>query len=361
MLPMILSLIALSLMIILHEFGHLLAAKRCGIRVEEFGLGYPPRLFTIATRGGTRYTINAIPFGGFVRLAGEDDPHVPGGLASKGKLVRFFALVAGPLMNFVLAIALFTLAFMAGWPEATEFKNVMIAGVAKGSPAERAGLKVGDLILQAGDRPIESPQDLLDYVSAHLGQRILLRVGRGEKTMEVPVVPREHPPEGEGPMGVLIERMPSKVSLRRYPFGAALLRGFQQTVVVAFLTLAIPVLMLRGLLPGARPSGPVGMFQMVASAARQSVATGWWFPVLQLTALLSTGLAVANLLPLPALDGGRIFFIIVEAIRGRRVDPRKESAIHLVGMAILIGLMLLITFYDIISPVPIMDWTRLLR
>lgn len=359
----ILAFIVFSLLILLHELGHFLVAKRYGIKVEEFGLGYPPRLFTIAKRGDTEYTVNAIPFGGFTRLAGQEDPSVLRGFASKGKLVRFITLAAGPIMNLILAVAVFTLAFMSGWPEVTEVKNVMINGVAGGSPAEQAGLKMGDIILQADGHPVETPQELIDYTDAHLGQEMLLKVEREGETLELRVVPREHPPEGEGPIGVIIGPMISEIKPRRYPLGAALIQGFQQTVGTAFLLLYTPVLLVRGLIPreAARPVGPGGMFQMVANAAQQSVATGWWFPILQLTALLSTALAMSNLLPLPALDGGRIFFIIVEAIRGRRVDPEKERAIHYIGMAILIGFMLLVTFYDVISPVPTMDWTKLLR
>jgi len=363
MLSIVLSLIVLSLVIFLHELGHFLTAKRCGIKVEEFGLGYPPRLFTIAKRGDTEYTINAIPFGGFTRMAGMDDPAMPRGFASKGKLARFATLIAAPLVNFILAIALFALAFMAGWPEATEFKNVMVVDVAEGSPAERAGLKMGDIILQADDHLVESPQELIDYTNAHLGQEIILKVKRGEKTLVVPVVPREHSPEGEGPIGVAIGSVASKIIPRRYPLGTALIRGFQQTVIVAISTLTVPVMVLRGLIPrgAARPTGLVGMFQMTTSAAQQSVATGWWFPILQITALLSAGLGVANLLPLPALDGGRILFVLVEAISGKRLDPKREETIHLIGMAVLIGLMLLITSYDIVSPLPAIDWTKLLR
>jgi len=189
---------------------------------------------------------------------------------------------------------------------------------------------------------------------------MLLVVKRGGKILEIRVTPRLDP-EGISRIGVVIMPAVTKIGLRTYPFGEAILQGLKQTVGVITFTFYIPVLVIRGLLSieMARPIGPVGIAQLASQAVQQSVETGWWFPVLNLMALLSTGLAVANLLPLPGLDGGRIFFVIVEAIRGKRVDPEKEGAIHLIGLAILVTLLIFITYQDITTPVYTIDWTSM--
>ncbi len=351
--------IFLSVLVFVHELGHFLAAKRAGIRVEEFGLGYPPRLLTLGRLGGTEYTLNIIPFGGFVRLAGEEDPSVPYGFASRSKRTRLIVLGAGAGMNLLLAFVLFSLTFLLGVPVPIEFHRVLIADVAPNSPAEAAGLQVGDLILAVDGNPIQSPEELINYTHQHLGEEIRLQIRRGEKSLIVAVTPRREWPENQGPIGVSIQRYASKVEIRTYPWWQALWLGLQETVSTIVLTLHIPVLILRGLVPAStvRPVGPVGVAQLASSAAQQVVATGWWFPLVQLMAVVSAGLCLANLLPIPGLDGGRIFFIIVEAIRGRRISPEKEGFVNLIGMALLIVLMLVITYHDLISPLPSINWS----
>lgn len=369
---LILSMLALSLLVFVHELGHFIAAKCSGIVVEEFGFGFPvpakdpdpakrPLTLLLGKRNGTAYTLNLIPFGGFTRMLGEEDPSQPGSFASKGKLVRAAVLMAGPLMNVILAIVLLSLCFALGWPEATEFKNVAIVEVVEKSPAESAGLKGGDIVLRADDQHIESPQNLIDYTHSKLGQEILLVVRRGEDTLEFHVTPRRSPPEGEGPIGVVIRAVPTKMSLRAYPWGEAIVRGFRQTVSTIASTFLIPAMALRGLIPteSVRPVGPVGIIQLAKGAASQVIARGWWFPILNLTATFSVALAISNILPLPAMDGGRLLFVIIEALRGKRVEPKKEGLIHLIGLALLVVLMLIITYHDITSPAPSLDWGSL--
>ncbi|HID63609.1 MAG TPA: PDZ domain-containing protein [Anaerolineae bacterium] len=364
MLTAISFVVVLSLLVFVHELGHFVMAKRAGVKVEEFGFGYPlPNgllTITLFKRGETVYTLNPIPFGGFVRMAGEEDPNAERGLASKSKLARVGVLSAGSVMNILLGIVFFTLCFMLGWPEAVEFNNAMIESVASGSPAEQAGLKVGDIVIRADDEYIDNPDELVAYTRIKLDQEMLLVVKREGKILQIHVTPRLDS-EGISRIGVVIMPAVTKIGLKTYPFGEAILQGLKQTVSVITFTFYIPVLVIRGLLSieMARPIGPVGIAQLASQAVQQSVETGWWFPVLNLMALLSTGLAVANLLPLPGLDGGRIFFVIVEAIRGKRVDPEKEGAIHLIGLAILVTLLIFITYRDITTPVYTVDWTSM--
>lgn len=358
MLTAISFVVVLSLLVFVHELGHFVAAKRAGVKVEEFGFGYPlPNgllTITLFRRGETTYTLNPIPFGGFTRMAGEENPNAERSLASKGKLARVGVLSAGSVMNILLGIVFFTLCFMLGWPE---FDNAVIESVVSGSPAEQAGLKVGDIVIWADDEYIDSPDELVAYTRTKLNQEMLLVIKRGEKMLEVRVTPRLDS-EGVSRIGVAI--IP-KLGLENYPFGKAILQSLKQTIGVIVFTFYIPVLVIRGLLSieMARPIGPYGMAQLAGQAVQQSVETGWWFPILSLMALLSIGLAVANLLPLPGLDGGRIFFVVVEAIRGKRIDPEKEGAVHLIGIAFLVTLLIFITYQDITTPVYTVDWTSM--
>lgn len=310
---------------------------------------------------GTEYTINMIPFGGYVRMLGEEDPTAPGSFASKSKKVRIAVLVAGAAMNILLAIVVFTAAFMLGAPEAVATDNVMISSVAPGSPADEAGLRVGDIVLSIDGISVKTPDELVALTNERRGQEVSLAIKRGQDTVQVIITPRINPPEGEGAIGISIQSFVSKIERNYYPLGQALWLGVQETFGTIALTVTVPILLLRGLIPAelVRPIGPPGIYQQTASAVQASVQTGWWFPLLSLVGLISTALAITNLLPLPALDGGRIFFIIIEAIRGRRVDPAREGFIHFIGLAILMVLMLVISYYDIVRPMTTIDWTSL--
>ncbi|MGC8839041.1 MAG: M50 family metallopeptidase [Anaerolineae bacterium] len=342
--------LTLSLLVFAHELGHFLVAKRSGIAVEEFGFGYPPRLLTFARRGGTVYTLNAIPFGGFVRLAGEDDPSVAGGFASAPKRFRLATLVAGPAMNLVLAFVCFTLAALFASPVG---QGVVLESVVEGSPAAAAGLQAGDVVLAADGVPMRTSTELHNYIYSHLGREIVFQVRKGAAQEEaVRITPRPNPPEGEGAIGVVLRP--------KYSWTEALDYGAKMTAGVVVLTLQLPVLLLRGTLSleEARPVGPVGIARLTGGAMAHGLATGWWYPLFLIMGFVNAALGVTNLLPLPALDGGRIAFLIVEAIRGRRVDPEKEALVHMVGMALLIGVMVLVTYQDLVSPLPLPDWGK---
>ena len=352
--------VVFSLLVLVHELGHAAAARACGIQVKEFGLGYPPRICVLARRGGTLYTLNAIPIGGFVKLRGEDDPHIAGGFAKAGLKARFTVLVAGSLMNIALALALSFLCYWGGWPEPIK-EAVAIRHVFPHSPAEAAGLREGDLVLTADGVEVKKPSDLTAYIKK--GTPLTLTIKRGDEILSVTIIPRREPPRGQGPLGILVVSQPVRMKIERYPAWEAFIRGAADIIGIIALTLAAPVLVLARLLPREvlRPVGPVGLAELVSQATHASLRTGWLFPLLRLTGFLSTSLAVTNLLPLPALDGGRILFLAAEAL-GKRIDPEREKAIHRLGLAFLVGVVALTALYDLAHPVPqAFDWIKLLR
>jgi regulator of sigma E protease len=307
---------------------------------------------------GTVFTVNAVPFGGFARMLGEEDPSAPGSLASKGKLKRLIVLVAGPTMNLLIAVVFFTLAMGLGAPAIANPENAVVNSVAPGSPAAAAGLQPDDVIVAADGTQILTITSLQEYIQSHLGKPVVLTVDRGNQVLQITVVPRVNPPAGEGAMGIGLS---PRTVIKQYPWYQAFWLAIKQTVSMTAFIFTVPVQVIQGLIPAelARPVGPVGVGELVGGAVHYSLKTGWWFPVMQLMGSLSVALAITNLLPLPGLDGGRVLFVIVEAIRGRRVDPAKEGMIHLIGMMLLVALMLFITWQDVVNPLPPINWSSL--
>lgn len=350
-------LIVLGLLVFIHELGHFVAAKRAGVRVEEFGFGFPPRLLGVR-RGETEYTINLIPLGGFVRMLGEEDPHEPRSFARASKRWRSLILLAGPGMNLVLAVLLFAGGYMAGWPTATA-TQVVVVNVIEASPAASAGVRAGDVILRLGDRSITDTNTLREQTAALLGQETTMTVYRDGGEIALAITPSvERHEQNAGALGVTIQNRPVRIEPVAYPVGEALWLGAQRVGDMVLFTLAAPAMIVRGLIPAevARPVGPVGIFDVTSQAALETVATGWWFPILYVVAALSVGLGVANLLPIPGLDGGRLLFIAIEAVRGRRVSPQLEGLIHMVGVAVLLTLVVVISYYDLTVPLPELEW-----
>jgi regulator of sigma E protease len=343
----------LSLMMVLHELGHFITARRAGIVVQEFGFGLPPRIFGIE-RGGVLYSLNWIPFGAFVKMLGEEDPTEPGSFARKSKGTRAIVLAAGSGMNFLLAVVAFSLAYMSGWPSPVD-NEVQIVRVVPSSPAEQAGLKEGDQVVSLAGRPIVRVDDFRSITMEHLGQPIEAVIVRDGQQRTLSVTPRANPPEGQGAIGVAISS-----PTRQQPHGPleSIVFGFERTVQIILLTLSAPIQVLRGTLSPelVRPIGLPGMAQVAGGAAQAAVDNGTWFPLLTVTGTFSAGLAIANMLPIPALDGGRLLFVVIEAIRGRRVSPDRENMFHFVGIVVLIALMVIISLNDIITPLPPVDW-----
>lgn len=338
----------LTPIVFIHELGHFVAARLSNIRVDEFGLGFPPRAVTLFERNGTIYSLNWIPLGGFVRPAGEDDPNVEGGLAAASKRARLFVLSAGAIANFIFAIAVFWLAFVIG-PSA-----VAVDEVNENSPAEAAGLQEGDIFVAVNGTPVESNGGvLIEMIKENAGTEVELLIRRDEVESLLTIVPRtpDQIVEGQGAIGVFLGagRDPG---LKQSPL-EALNSAVSESWNVIFLTINVPRMLIQGEITAeeARPVGPVGISQIAGQTAQRTAATGDWFGILSFTAFISIALGFTNLLPIPALDGGRILFVLVEAVRGRRVEPEREGLVHLVGMALLLGLMLLITVQDIINPI----------
>lgn len=358
LLTIITFVLVLSVLVLIHELGHYLTAKKLGVKVEEFGFGFPPRIFGKKI-GETIYSINLLPIGGFVKLYGEDE--AGGGKvgtldekAFKGKERQkaFFArpvwqraliVFAGVFMNFLLATVILSyLVAVQGVPQPG--KDIVIAAVAKNSPAEKAGLKEGDIMLSLNGQKIVSAEQVILYTKGHLGQEITLIVKTPQnKEQTINVTPRVHYPAGEGAMGVAIS---PNVTVKKYPWYAAPWAGLKEAIyqtgaILQGLGQLVVQLTVNRQIPQSL-AGPVGIAQLTG----QFVQIGF-NAVLGLVALLSLNLAILNVLPIPALDGGRLFFILLEGVIGRKVDPRIEGYVHAAGMAFLFALIIFITFHDI--------------
>ena len=344
-------LVVMSILVFVHEFGHFIVAKRNKITVDEFGFGFPPRLVTLGERDGTVYTINAIPFGGFVRLRGEDDPTEPGSFAAAPRLARISTLLAGPVMNLLLAILLFAvLTQISGVPDQS-IPGAIIGAVAPNSPAAQAGVQPGDRLIAANGEPVNDFTDLQKATQANLGQTMnyeaVRQAANGSQTLRFTMVPRAKPPAGEGALGITISLPP----LRPAKPWESLAAGFQNVTSLVVLTFEIPATLIREGRPIGEAGfmGPVGIAAVTGQVVRSSIAIESIKPILSFMAALSTALGLTNILPLPGLDGGRLLFVIVEAIRRKRVEPMQEGMVHLIGLGFLLILVAMLTINEISS------------
>ncbi|UCB42992.1 MAG: RIP metalloprotease RseP [Dehalococcoidales bacterium] len=433
----ILSFLGVIIVVILaHEIGHFTTAKLTGVKVEEFGLFYPPRLFSIK-RGDTIYSINALPLGGFVKMAGEEDPDAPGSLAAKSILVRLLVLGSGSLMNLLLPFLLLSIAFMV--PHDVVTGEVKVDGVAPDSPAASAGIIPGDIIISVNEREVQNINDIRMYFSLYLGSDIPVVVRHADSSVEeVTLAPRWEYPEGQGPVGISVvswvvvdsispdspaasaglkrgdailiidgedlmesidwEEISTDEEFQLYvysrisdasvitvqhadltieelqltpyqnlsngqantndievlvtsgpimrenlPFWEAIPRGANQCVQLMVLFKNGIIGMFTGALP-VDLRGPVGIAEMSGEFARAGVS-----PFLEFASMISINLGIINLFPLPALDGGRLAFVLLEFVRrGKRISPRKEWIIHTTGFFLLIAAILAVTYRDIL-------------
>jgi regulator of sigma E protease len=339
-------LIVLTPIVLIHELGHFWAARLSKIRVDEFGFGLPPRAVKLFERNGTLFSLNWIPLGGFVRPAGEDDPNVPGGLASASKRARLFVLAAGSGANFLFAIFLFWLALVLGSPA------IQVNEVNPGSPAAIGGLQSGDLILEVDGRIVMNPGALVNTVYELAGTPIELMILRDGVRESIEVTPRlagEYDPATEGPLGIGLGAGPR---ISRNPIeaiGGSV--GFMWEYIALYGRL--PSMLMSGEITAqeARPVSIVGISQIAGEAAETSASSGNLYPLLSITAFISVALGLTNLLPIPALDGGRIMFVLIEAVRGRRIEPEREGMVHVIGMLVLLALMAVLIVQDIINPI----------
>ncbi|TSC53523.1 MAG: Uncharacterized protein LiPW31_353 [Microgenomates group bacterium LiPW_31] len=365
--------IVLSILVLVHETGHFLLAKKAGIKVEEFGFGYPPRI--VAKKiGETIYSLNLLPFGGFVRLFGEElgeservrERDNKRAFWAKSKKARTSVIVAGVLANFLLAIVVFSLVYsFSGIPTKTD--KVIIIGIAPGSPAEKAGLKAEDVVLFVSGEKIQNTSSFVELTKKYTGKEMALEIAREKdnpckekvlgawpgleischgENIVLSVIPRENPPEGEGPLGVAVSNM----EMKRYPFWQmpfrGMIEGFKEAfgwIILIFGALGkmLVDLISRGTIPK-DIAGPVGILQITGV-----VVGGGVLNVLQFIGILSVNLAVINILPFPALDGGKFIFVAYEAITRRRPKPTFERWFNTAGMAFLLFLIILVTINDV--------------
>ena len=421
----------LLLLVVVHELGHFATARSLGVKVLEFGVGFPPRAFGFYT-GRTRvlispdtrfvnldgeaslrtgqlvkvissedtegnlvaqviegpppsrglmgrlpgkgepredfgrddwlkhdgkvravedgsfvladmlYSVNWTPLGGFVRLAGESNPDVPRSLAGKGVGTRFLVLVAGPLMNAILPIVFFTVLLMI--PQDVVVGRVMVGEVSSGSPAQEAGVKAGDAILQANGHKIENSGDLIRVINLNGGSTMEWLVDRGGRQQIITVTPRFDQDAGRWLVGILTEMVGAHTERRSNPPWVALRDSFVNTWELLVL---VKQGMSGAFSQGSAPqlSGPIGIAQIAGEFTREGGLAGW----LTITILLSINLAILNILPIPMLDGGRLVFVMLEWVRrGKRVPPEREGLVHLIGFAVLIGLIVLISANDVV-------------
>ncbi|MEK7125242.1 MAG: M50 family metallopeptidase [Patescibacteria group bacterium] len=357
MLTAIIFIIVISILIFVHEFGHFVVAKRAGMKVEEFGFGFPPRLWGLK-RGDTTYSINWIPFGGFVKIYGEDgqDRADSGSFSSKSVGVRLGVVLAGVVMNFFFAMLLLMLGNGLGLRIAivdettntvAQDKKVQVIQVVPESPAETGGLRVLDAIKEVrlpngSIQSVRTPKDLQDIVTSAAGQRVGIITERGTERIEIPVTLRSNPPPGQGPLGVSL----ALTGVVSYPWYQAIWRGAVDTVNLTINTVygygdLLAKLITTGKL-GADVSGPIGIASITGQAAR----IGFSY-LIQLIAIISVNLAVLNIIPFPALDGGRALMLVIEKIKGSPVNVKVENAINTVGFFLLLTLMVLVTIKDI--------------
>lgn len=421
-------------LIIVHELGHFIVAKLTGVRVEEFGIGFPPRMLVLFGEEGkmavngvpitipkrfrlpfglgrgqcvkakvqpqnddtvrlkslsridpcesaepqkmedgivlrgkitefeprTQYTLNWIPFGAFVRLTGEEDPADTRSLAAQPKRTRVAVLLAGIIANLLMAFFLLTGGYMSGHPERY---NIRVGYVQDGTAAAAAGLQMDDIIIEANNIPVEgeTPVDVIEklqgIIQRSAEEPLPLTIRRDGETMEITAIPGER--NGQGYLGISLIGHEALNGAVHYPIHQAAFKAGEDMVETVVTLVQLPRMLRQGEVEPEQvaPSSVVGINEIIALSLQETIAVGRLWYVLQTAAMVSYALALTNLLPLPALDGGRVLFVVIEAIRGKRVPPEVESAIHFAGMVILLTLMAFIMLRDIINP--IIPWTAL--
>jgi len=374
MVTLLIFIAVLAVLVISHEWGHFIAARKIGMRVYEFGFGFPPRLFGIRfeknqlgkkkvrfiwgrkndedMQEGTIYSFNLVPLGGFVRIKGEDGgDQGPDSFSAQKTWKRAVTLMAGVGMNIVLAFILLSVGFMLGTPQATENippgakvanSHLEIMETIPGKPASESGLQMGDIIVSLDDLQNPSVAAMQDYVNAHKDVAITVTVKRGEELIKKDIHPFVYENTGKGGLGVsLIE-----VGLVKYSWYKSLYYGLIMTGLylkeILFSFYYLVVQLFAGAPVSDSLSGPVGIAVMTGKVAKM----GFNY-LLNFTALLSLNLAVLNVLPIPALDGGRLLFLIISKIKGKPVEQKYEQIAHGIGFLLLISLVIVITVKDL--------------
>jgi regulator of sigma E protease len=355
---LLLFVVILGVLVLVHELGHFVAARLAGVRVLEFGIGFPPRARILANRGETLYTLNWLPIGGFVKLAGEDggDADDPRSFSAKGTPTKIFILVAGVAMNFVLAFVLLVAVAVVGDPTI----GIRISSIQPDSPAQHAGLVQGDVVErldgQAYSWPPFTSMTLLDALRSHPDEAVILTVRRADGTstdLQATIRSKADIDAGKGALGITIEPGDLVVTadgIHHDPLGAVSL-GWTRTVQATQLIVGGVGDLFRNLVtnpttpPGA--AGPVGIAVQIGDVF---FTLGPIF-TLYLVALLSANLGVVNILPLPPLDGGRLVVVLVKRFAGPRLSVRAEQLTYVVGATFLFAFFIWLTAFDILRQV----------
>lgn len=367
MMTVLIFLLVLGVLVFVHEMGHFIIARRNGIKADEFGFGFPPRLVGFVwddekkkhrlVRGNeevvssyTVYSLNWIPLGGFVKIKGEDGEQKDAdSFATKSAWVRIKVLAAGVTMNFVFAWVLISLVLVMGFPQQVDpqapvsgTRDIQISEVLPNTPAESMGLRFGDKILSVGETKTMSVAQVQEYILAHKGQVITLHVERGAELLTVQGTPRVEYPKNEGSLGIGL----GETEMVRYPWYEALWQGAATTYHLTTAMLTGIGGIVKGLVTGTHEglssvSGPVGIAKLTGQVSDLGLVYLLYF-----AAILSINLGIINILPIPALDGGRILFILIEVIKGSPVSQKIEGIFHQIGFALLLLLMVWVTVHD---------------
>lgn len=419
LLTIIIFLLVLSVLVLAHEWGHFITARKFGVAAEEFGLGFPPRIFGVQIwrspkleklveteevevaiktlplsaggeivkevitdkireidtvkkviswrliwgakeltaedkKFGTVYSLNWLPLGGFVKIKGENGEGESDrdSFASRPIWQRAVMLAAGVIMNIILAMVLIISGFMVGLPQSLDSgldaraqisdRKIQIVQVVKGLPAEKAELKEWDMIVSIDNKQFLNFSELQSYVDSRIGKQLAYKIKRGQELLDKPITPVMMTETGKGGVGVAI----SETGTVRYPWYLAIWQGFKLTFILIWAIIVAFYEFFKGLFVGqgisADLAGPVGIARITGQVAREGFVY-----LMQFTALLSINLAVINFFPFPALDGGRFLFLIIEKIKGAPVKREVENVIHNIGFALLMILVLVVTFRDV--------------
>lgn len=374
LITIIVFLLVLSVLVLFHEFGHFYSARKLGIKVDEFGLGFPPRIFAFyKNKEGKRkfkwgkgeikdasdviYSINAVPIGGFVKIKGEDGKNCQDKDSFSAQKVwkRLIVVSAGVIMNIFLAWILISIGFMIGFPQAVDDQyiqeknlkvsnaQVQVVEILKDSPAEKAGLQPLDVILEVDNQEVKKSDDVQDFLNT--SQESSLKIKRNGEEQDILITPDFNEDLNRHIIGISI----IDTATTKYPWYLALWEGLKATFIFLWTIIKTFYIVIRDLIMGGKAvgvevAGPVGIANLTGQMARMGIIY-----LIQFTALLSLNLAVINFFPFPALDGGRFIFLLIEKIKGKPVNQKVEAVIHNSGFILLMLLVLWVTFKDVIS------------
>jgi len=340
MLTLVFIVATFLILIFPHEFGHFLSAKASGMKVEKLSIGFGPKIWGKKI-GDTEYLISVFPLGGYTKIAGMEpgEKHVKNGFSSKSLWKRIVVILSGSGMNYLTSAFLFSLIFIIGF-ETYNLKTTVVGEVIAGSPAASVGLKPGDKILEINGKKVTKWEQMAIFINKEREETLTLRIKRGENILTVPVKPKFNPELNRRLIGI----SPSTIITRYDPL-TSFSKGIERVVFVTRLIISSLGNMIVGRLP-AKFTGPIGIAGYISQTAKMGIV-----PFLSLAALLGVNLGLLNLFPIPALDGGRLVFLLIEGIRGKPIQIEKEALVHYIGFIILIILMLLVTYQDILRMV----------